>query len=317
MNQSSIDVFAHYELPFETYFNKGVNHQIQVHDEIELVWVLRGNATMVCDKANYLLTPQTLFMINPFQIHTIKSSKDSMIITYRFKKEHIKEYNDSYKGLVFINRVYTLEELVVKYKEVPLLISQLIKLLISPNQSALIRYKIIGYYNMLIYELYTMLLKERYLDVKKKDVTFLIERQNIVIDYLNNNFLNKITLEDLAAQIGVSKYRLSHLMKEMFGISFREYLFNIRFEYALRLLRETKLSVLDIAKMSGFSDIKYLNKLLKERFKTTALKYRKRFSGDVGHYYSDSKYFTDFFNELRLCLNRFDKLTNPIKSDNY
>jgi len=317
MNQGSIDVFEHYDLPFETYFNKGVNHEVQVHDEIELVWVLRGNATMVCDNRNYLLTPQTLFMINPFQVHTIKSSDDSMIISYRFKKEHIKEYNEAYKGLVFINRVYTLEELAIKYKEVPLLISQLIKLLISPNQSSLIRYKIVGYYNMLIYELYTMLLKERYLDIKKKDVPFLIKRQNIVIEYLNKNFLGKVKLEDLATLIGISTYRLSHLMKEMFGISFREYLFNIRFEYALRLLRETELSVIEIAKMSGFSDIKYLNKLLKERFKTTALKYRKRFSGDVGNYYSDSKYFQDFFNELRLCIKRFDKLIDPIISDSY
>ena len=94
-------------------------------------------------------------------------------------------------------------------------------------------------------------------------------------------------------------------MKEMFGISFREYLFNIRFEYALRLLRETDLCVLTISKMSGFSDVKYLNKLLKERFKITALKYRKRFCSRLNNTYSDSN-IKDFFKELRVCLNKLE-----------
>lgn len=305
MNQLSTDVFAHYDLPFETYFNKQVDSRYQAHDEIELIWLLRGEAKVTCDNKCFVLKSQNLFMINPFQMHSIESSEDAMLITYRFKKEHVKEYTEGYKDLAFVNRVYTLEELVVKYKEVPLLISQLIKLLISPNQSTLIRYKIIGYYNMLIYELYNMLIKEKYLDIKKKDVPFHIARQNTIIDYLNNNFLRKITLDDLAKKIGISGFRLSHLMKEMFGISFREYLFNIRFEYALRLLRETELSVVDISKMSGFSDVKYLNKILKERFKITALKYRKKFNR-FSPAYSDSNFINDFFKELHVCLKKFD-----------
>ncbi len=313
MNQTSTDVFAHYDLPFETYFNKHVDSRYQAHDETELIWLLRGEAKITCDNKCFVLTPQTLFMINPFQMHSIHSTEDTMFITYRFKKEHIKEYTEGYKNLSFINRVYTLNELVEKYKEVPLLISQLIRLLISPNQSTLIRYKIIGYYNMLIYELYTMLLREKYLDIKKKDVPFHIDRQNRIIDFLNSNFLKKISLEDLAVQIGISSYRLSHLMKEMFGISFREYLFNIRFEYALRLLRETQLSVIDIAKMAGFSDIKYLNRLLKDRFAVTALKYRKKYN-HFDQAYSDSNFINDFFKELRVCLKRIE---GGVMGDNY
>lgn len=306
MNQSSPDVFAHYNLPFETYFDKLVDHQFQVHSEVELIWVLRGEVDIVCDNKEFKLSAKTLFMINPYQVHSIKSTEDSMIITYRFKKEYLKEYNESYKGLVFENKVNYFEDLVVKYKEVPLLISQLISLLITPNQSSLVRYKIIGYYNMLIYELYTMLLKEKYLDVKKKDIPFHIERQNEIIKYLNENFLEKITLNNLSERINISSFRLSHLMKEMFGISFREYLFNIRLEHALELLRETNFSVAKVSKMSGFSDVKYLNKRLKERFRTTALKYRKKHCERLKNAISDHSYVNDFFTELRICLSKFE-----------
>lgn len=307
MNDLNVDVFETYNLPFETYFTRGCEQINQVHDEIELVWLLRGNATMVCDNKSFLMTPQTVFMINPFQLHSIKSSDDSMIITYRFKKDYLEQINQEFQGLHFYNQVQPLEALVEKYREVPLLISQLMKLLISRDQSELVRYKIIGYYNMLIYELYTMLLKEKYLDIKKKDVKFHIERLNYIIDYLNKNFLKKVSLEELAALLHISKYRLSHLIKESFGISFREYLFNIRFEYALRLLKDTEFSVIEISRLSGFSDVKYLNKLLKERFKTTALKYRKRFKEQLLHItHNDDQ---DFFEELKICLKNLEHIT--------
>lgn len=304
MNETSPDVFAHYDLPFETYFEKSIDHKFQVHNEVELIWVLRGRVRIDCDNKDYNLTSQTLFMINPYQMHSIKSMEESLIISFRFKNEYLKEYNETYKNLVFENKVNHFEDLVKKYKEVPLLISEIIRLLITPNQSSLVRYKIIGYYNMFIYELYTMLLKEKYLDIKKKDVPFHIERQTKIIEYLHNNFLEKITLSDLAKDIDISDFRLSHLMKEMFGISFREYLFNIRLEYALELLRETNYSVIKVSKMSGFSDIKYLNKRLKERFKTTALKYRKKYCERLKNTSSDSSYIEDFFKELRICLKK-------------
>lgn len=310
MNQNCIDVFKDYELPFETYFQKGVEHTDQIHDETELIWVMNGITTVICDGLTYTLTPQTLFMVNAFQTHSVHSTPDSMTITYRFKKEHLQENNQSFEGMYFINRVYSLEELVVKYKEVPLLISQLLNLLISVNPSSLGRYKIIGYYNMLIYELYTMLLKEKYLDVKKKDIPIYLDRLNVIIEYLNQNFLHKVSLEDIATHIGISRFRLSHFVKEYIGISFRDYLFNMRFEYALRLLRDSNLSVRDVTKLSGFSDIKYLNKLLKERFKTTALKYRKRIREQLEIKENETTNLNEFFIELKQCLRRLEQIEN-------
>ena len=307
MNQDCTDVFSKYELPFETYFQKGIKHLTQLHDETEIIWVMRGSSTIICDGLTYTLTPQTLFMVNAFQTHTISSTDDSMIISFRFSKEHLEQNNHSFEGMHFINRVYTLDELVIKYNEVPLLISQLLNLLISNNPSSLVRYKIIGYYNMLIYELYTMLLKEKYLDVKKKDVPVYLERLSNINSFINKRFLTKLSLDELSSHIGISRYRMSHFIKEYIGISFREYLFNMRLEYALRLLRDSNLSILDVSKSSGFSDIKYLNKLMKERFKTTALKYRKKIRERIVDKTVGHSNLEDFFYELKNCLVRLEQ----------
>lgn len=304
MNDNLLDVFKDYELPFQTFFSKGVHSKNQVHDEVELIWVLRGSVHIVCDAEQYTLGPQTLFMVNIGQLHDVDSSEDSVIITYRFRKEHLIEHNVSFSKMHFENRVYTLRELVKKYKEVPHLITQLLGILISPSQSNVVRYRIIGYYNMFIYELYTMLLKERYMDIKKKNYDSYMKRVNTVTTYVQENFRKKISLDELAKKVKLSKYRLSHFIKDYLGISLQEYVKNVRLDHALTLLRNTKESVIEIARNSGFSDVKYLNSSLKDRLGLTALKYRKLIKEDVKLTTEDSD---EFKNELRTCLRTLEQ----------
>lgn len=307
MNKIMKDVFDYYELPFETYFVRDVYHINQQHNEIELLWLIRGEADIICDNQKYKLTDQTLFMVNVGQIHSVKVPKDSLMITYRFKNEHLHENNMSFDNYRFINRVYTFQELVIKYKEVPLLIAQLLKLLLSTNSDHVIRYKIIGYYNMFVYELYTMLLKERYLDIKRKNYDSYIDRVGRITDYVSSNYRRRITLEEIAKLVGLSKCRVSHFIKDYMGVSLQEYISNTRLEKALRELSMTNKRVSNISEDCGFSDVKYLNQAIKKRLGVTALKYRK-FS--VHRSMMKEKMglnIQEFSKELSLCLEKIDR----------
>jgi AraC-like DNA-binding protein len=275
MNQIMNDVFSKYELPFETYFVKDVHHENQIHDEIELIWMIKGNGIIESQGKTYHLSTQTLYMVNVNELHSIRTSKDSLVIVYRFKNEHLRKNNLSFDNFLFDSRIYTFQELVIKYKEVPLLISQLLKLLVHPTEDAVIRYKIIGFYNMFVYELYTMLMKEKYLDVKKKNCDQYLLRITMICDYIHKNFTNKITLDEIANLVKLSRYRLSHFVKEYLGISLQEYINNLRLEKALRLLSYSEDNIISISNTCGFSDVKYLNKSIKAKLGLTALKYRK------------------------------------------
>ncbi|MBF9018551.1 MULTISPECIES: AraC family transcriptional regulator [unclassified Oceanispirochaeta] len=302
MNENCIDLFSRYNLPFKTYFAKKIEHLDQTHDESELIWVLKGNLKIICDGIPYQLTSQTLFMVNDFQVHSLISSEDAMIVTLRFTKEHLKENKSSFEGMSFISRIYTFDELVDKYKEMPQLISLIVDMLMVPNNSYLIRYKIIGYYNILMYELYTLLLRDKYLDIKQKNCKECLNRLNTVIDYVSLHFKEKITLEEIAQEVEISRFRLSHFIKENLGISFTELLNSMRFEYALKQLRETDQNVLKISEKSGFSDVKYLNKMVKKRFNMTALKYRKMIGQQNLSTNSEKVDVEHFLQDLKLCL---------------
>ena len=96
-------------------------------------------------------------------------------------------------------------------------------------------------------------------------------------EYIESNYMNSITLEDVGAYIGFNPSYFSSLFKKETGSSFVEYLSKIRIDKAKDLLRESDLRIQDICLMVGYNDVKYFSKLF---IKYTGLKpkdYRKIF----------------------------------------
>jgi len=308
MLQTCIDEFEALDLPFKTYISTCIEHDEEMHEEMEFIWVLEGKVTIVCEKKTYELTSDMVFMIYMNQKHSIYSESDSLMFSFRLKKAYLMEHHLHFDKIPFKNRIYLFEELAQKYHAVPLIIAQIIILLKTPNPSPNIRYKIIGYYNMYIYDLYSVRMKDRYLDIKKKNYDEYLIRFHTIMEFINQNYQHPITLNSLAELVDVSTFRLSHFIRDQLGISFQEYLQNIRFEQALKDLKNTSLSINTIVKKCGFSDPKYLNALMKKKFHITALKYRSimknRDSGSINEFN-----YPKLLSELTERLHQIDKGT--------
>ena len=74
---------------------------------------------------------------------------------------------------------------------------------------------------------------------------------------------------------GLTVTYISHLFKDYYGISFQDYLNNLRFEKAMTMILNTNLSQMEIALASGFSDAKYLSTIIKKRLGCSLTEYRK------------------------------------------
>lgn len=96
--------------------------------------------------------------------------------------------------------------------------------------------------------------------------------------YIEENYMNNITLEDIGAYIGFNPSYFSSFFKKETETSFVEYLSKVRIEKAKNLLRESDLRMQDICLMVGYNDVKYFTKAF---IKYTGLKpneYRKIFA---------------------------------------
>lgn len=96
-----------------------------------------------------------------------------------------------------------------------------------------------------------------------------------IIGYINQNFKTKLSLSLISETFFISPSYFCRTFKETSGFSFIEYLNNIRVREAQRLLRETKLKVIDIAEQSGFESIAHFGRVFKQVTRQTPLECRK------------------------------------------
>lgn len=97
-----------------------------------------------------------------------------------------------------------------------------------------------------------------------------------VISYMTNNYMHKITLEDVAEHIYLSPSYLSKVFKEEMKMPFSTYLNNVRIEKSKVLLLSEQLSVSEVADLAGFYDQSYFNKVFKKSVGVTPKKYREQ-----------------------------------------
>ena len=91
---------------------------------------------------------------------------------------------------------------------------------------------------------------------------------------MSNNFIEKITLEDVAAEIFLSSAYFSKIFKEQTGFNFSQYLNKLRIEKSKSLLRNSRLPLVDIAGMVGYEDQSYFTKVFKKITGNSPGKYR-------------------------------------------
>ncbi|MBD2463141.1 helix-turn-helix transcriptional regulator [Oscillatoria sp. FACHB-1407] len=80
------------------------------------------------------------------------------------------------------------------------------------------------------------------------------------LDYIQERLSEEISLEAIANHLGISQYYFSHLFKQAMGVSPYQYVLQQRVERAKQLLKETDLSIADIALECGFANQNHLAK---------------------------------------------------------
>lgn len=92
-------------------------------------------------------------------------------------------------------------------------------------------------------------------DVKLNKQEEYIEKYHSICDYINQNCMENLTLDNIANMAGFSKYHFERLFKEFTNMSFYKYLSYRRIVYAERLLIDPNCNITEVAYKSGFNSI--------------------------------------------------------------
>ena len=96
-------------------------------------------------------------------------------------------------------------------------------------------------------------------------------------EYINSSFDTDISLAALSKKFSLSQSFFSRKFKEITGFGVAEYITLVRIKRAEKLLRDTNLSMTDVAYSCGFSDSSYFAATFKKLIGMTPLKYSKRY----------------------------------------
>lgn len=85
-----------------------------------------------------------------------------------------------------------------------------------------------------------------------------------VREYLNENFMRKILVAELASVAGVSPNYFITRFATTFGMPPHRYLINLRLDFAEKLLVDGELAIAEVAYLAGFSDQSHLAATMKK-----------------------------------------------------
>lgn len=118
-------------------------------------------------------------------------------------------------------------------------------------------------------------------DVDSPNPTFVLKEDfdeyitNQVIEYLAENIHTTVRIDDICHKLNYTKSYLFKQFKSVTGQSIMQYFTSLKVREAKRLLRETELSVTEIAESLAFDTPNYFSKTFKRVAGYTPLEYRR------------------------------------------
>lgn len=252
------------------------------HDDTEIIYIKKGRGLITVDLIEYPVSAGSILFIYPGQVHSIDQSDGS--------------------SMEYINIIFKLEMLLSKQTDVcnrhffvPLLDGTLH---LSTHFTPGMPYynEIAGYINAADRvcqtkpPAYEMVVKGHLYLVFQILFAYCCEKQSsrrnqkslekmkFIVKYIENNYMNRITIEEIAHVMGLSQSHFMKFFKTTMGTTFTDYLNDYRLTMASRLLISSESSILAIATEVGFENLSYFNRLFKKRFYITPREYRKRYA---------------------------------------
>ena len=113
-------------------------------------------------------------------------------------------------------------------------------------------------------------------DANKVEVIKLSDEINEVILYLHTHYERKVSIEELTEEFHINRTTLTERFTKSVGMSVMEYLIRLRVKMASIMLRDTSLSVSEIAYRVGFNDITHFGRMFRKLMGYSPSEYRKK-----------------------------------------
>lgn len=247
------------------------------HDEVEVIRLDRGKMTVLIGTGPIVLSAGDWIPINSRDIHTTISEAGSVIEVIQIPFPLLKKYIPEADGLRLIRELLNggrrADRSEAEEAGVGAVIHRL-ALLAEERPDGFVLDFHSDFFRLLsmFYRSYMIPAGEAGQDQKGEDRRRLI----LVMDYVNRNYRERITLDEAAGLVSLNKEYFCRLFKRHMGMTFLEYVNEIRFYHVCEDLFSSETGVMTLLEEHGFTNYKRFMKLFHERYQGTPAKIRRQ-----------------------------------------
>ena len=254
------------------------------HRETEIIFMEKGNETFYVNGIKYLLNEGDIILIAGGDVHSALRSPENIRIVVQFDDVI---FEDRYTADINCVRghICRLERFSRNW---PSHVYDCIKKIIFDlkyNYDRMNKAELCYEFSVkaLIYSLVYVLINdlpedvaqtERVARILNKDI---LAKLIVVFRHINQNYNNPVTIKEAAKMIGYSPNYFVKFWKRYMGITFHEYLNNLRIQTAMGRLISEDIPIAEIAAETGYPNVKTFNRLFKTHTGMTPSKYRKEY----------------------------------------
>ena len=240
------------------YINDDLDVPAHIHDNVELIYIIRGTAKAFYDGKEYALSKGDAFIAFPQRVHYFYESHDIEAVISIIPIEYLPEFRNLFTEKNILTPHLT---------DVPSLAGTLLENAATKSSAyhkAFQRGAILSAFSLLFD-------KAEFSDKKNTDSSTLQK----ILDYCESNYKENISLEDISKELFISKSYISHIFSEKVQMGFRDYLNSLRVSFALNHLKDGKLSMSEISTLCGFESIRSFNRAFRKIYQTTPTEYKR------------------------------------------
>ena len=244
-SQHSID-----EALFAIRYMMNITFPLHLHRSFEYVEQICGSTEItICDQ-KYLLKPGDAVLIFPLQPHSYATVTRGRIRICIFSPNYVTSFYKPNQNKMPENNKFQCF--------LPQTIS-------SDNifHKKALTYFICGEFDR----------DRKYIDASRKNENQILVK---LLLYTDKNFRSRCLLRDAAASIGYDYAYISKLFKRKVGISFRQYVNNLKIIESKRLLIDGTKSIEEVAECCGFSSLRTFDREFLKQVETTPSNYQKQ-----------------------------------------
>lgn len=273
---------------FYMEFPKNFSYSGERHDFWEMVYIDKGEMLCTADKNRFVLKSGEMTFHKPNEFHNLSGnnsvSPNVSIITFECKSRAMKNFEGKIfrldpeekamlsnlfdEGLSCFRLVDETNPLLQKLEKIesaPFGSSQMTKNLLEVFLIMLCRNK----------DVVTKKMRRSYV-IDGVDVPYNIKE---ILDVLNNNIYNKITVADIARVLGKSESSVKQLFSQYRKNGIMKYYNSLKIKEARKLIREGTYNITQISDMLHFDNPQYFSKCFKSFSKMTPSEYKRSIMG--------------------------------------